>query len=63
MEVSELILKLQTLNQDATIKVIVPFEGRPYGGTDKELSEITETVDQDTNKVVYTTQLSEYEPY
>ena len=61
MKVSELISKLQSLDPDATIRVVVPIEGRPYGGFLKEVGEITETFDQDTNKMFYTIELVDYE--
>jgi len=61
MKVSELISKLQMLDQNATIKVVVPIEGRPYGGGIlKELSDISETFDQDINNMFYSIHLSEF---
>ncbi|WP_289137754.1 hypothetical protein [uncultured Brevibacillus sp.] len=58
MKVSELISKLQNLQQDVSIKVVIPIEGRAYGDFLKEVSEISETFDQNTNKLFYTIQLA-----
>lgn len=59
MRVNELIAKLQTFRQDASIKIVVPIEGRPYGGILKEVDEISETFDQDSNEMFYTVHLSD----
>lgn len=59
MRVNELIAKLQTLRQDASIKIVVPIEGRPYGGILKEVDGISETFDQDSNEMFYTVHLSD----
>ncbi|EFU43872.1 hypothetical protein PVOR_01635 [Paenibacillus vortex V453] len=64
MKVSELIAVLQTLQQDATIKVVIPVPGREHlgGGYLKEISEISEAYDQDTNRLNYGIVITEYQP-
>lgn len=62
MKVSELINRLNELDPDVTIRVVVPIEGRPHGGGFlKEIVEVSEGFDQDTNKLGYAIYIADYQ--
>ncbi|WMT41749.1 hypothetical protein RE628_04465 [Paenibacillus sp. D2_2] len=61
MKVRELVQILEQLDQDQVIRVVVPIEGRPHGGGFlKEVSEVSEIFDQDTNKPSYVIHISDF---
>lgn len=61
MKVNELVQILKQLDQDQVIKVVLPIEGRPHnGGILKEIGEVAEVFDQDTNKPSYVIHISDF---
>lgn len=61
MKVKELVQILEKFDQDLVIRVVVPIDGRPYGGGFlKEISEVSEIFDQDTNKPSYVIHISDF---